>query len=81
MLCKCSFQSKLIKKVFFVFIFSNVNIKLGLKTFTKSKLLVKLTSGQVVAGLDCQIGQSGLQSNLVDWIVIDNPVFDSSKLS
>ncbi len=55
-----------------MFIFSIVNIKLGLKTFTKSKLLVKLTSGQGITRLDCQIGQSGLQSNLVDWIMIDN---------
>ncbi len=28
---------------------------------------------QGIAGLDCFIAQSGLQSNLVDWIVIDNP--------
>jgi len=28
---------------------------------------------QGIAGLDCWIAQSGLQSNLVDWIVIDNP--------
>ncbi len=26
-----------------------------------------------IAGLNCWIAQSGLQSNLVDWIVIDNP--------
>ncbi len=32
---------------------------------------------QGIAGLDCWIAQSGLQSNLVDWIVIDNP---NSKL-
>jgi hypothetical protein len=29
-------------------------------------------SNQGIAGLDCWIAQSGLQSNLVDWIVIDN---------
>jgi hypothetical protein len=28
---------------------------------------------QDIAGLDCWIDQSGLQSNLADWIVIDNP--------
>jgi hypothetical protein len=28
---------------------------------------------QGIAGLDWWIAQSGLQSNLVDWIVIDNP--------
>ncbi len=28
---------------------------------------------QGIAGLDCWIAQSGLQSDLVDWIVIDNP--------
>jgi hypothetical protein len=28
---------------------------------------------QGIAGLDCWIAQSGLQSSLVDWIVIDNP--------
>jgi hypothetical protein len=28
---------------------------------------------QGIAGLDCWIAQSGLQSNKVDWIVIDNP--------
>jgi len=28
---------------------------------------------QGIAGLDCWIAQSGLQSNLVDWTVIDNP--------
>ncbi len=28
---------------------------------------------QGIAGLDCWIAQSGLQSNLGDWIVIDNP--------
>jgi hypothetical protein len=28
---------------------------------------------QGVAGLDCWIAQSGLQSNLVDWIVIEDP--------
>jgi hypothetical protein len=28
---------------------------------------------QGIARLDCWIAQSGLQSNLVDWIVIDNP--------
>jgi hypothetical protein len=27
---------------------------------------------QGIAGLDCWIAQSGLQSSLVDWIVIDN---------
>ena len=27
-----------------------------------------------IAGLDCWIGQSGLQSILLDWIVIDNPI-------
>jgi len=27
---------------------------------------------QDIAGLDCWIAQSGFQSNLVDWIVIDN---------
>ncbi len=32
-----------------------------------------LTGPQGIAGLDCWIVQSGLQSNLVDWIVIDNP--------
>jgi hypothetical protein len=26
-----------------------------------------------IAGLDCRIAKSGLQSNLVDWIVITNP--------
>jgi len=31
------------------------------------------TYDQGIAGLDCWIVQSGLQSNLVDWIVIDNP--------
>jgi hypothetical protein len=30
---------------------------------------------QAVAGLDCWIAQSGLQSSLLDWFVIDNPVF------
>jgi hypothetical protein len=30
---------------------------------------------QGIAGLDCWIAQSGLQSILVDWIVIGNPVF------
>jgi hypothetical protein len=30
------------------------------------------TQVQGIAGLDCWIAQSGLQSNLVDWIVIDN---------
>jgi hypothetical protein len=29
--------------------------------------------GQGIAGLDCWIAQSGLQSNIVDWIVIENP--------
>ena len=33
----------------------------------------QLTYFQGIAGLDCWIAQSGLQSNLVDWIVIDNP--------
>jgi len=28
--------------------------------------------GQGIAGLDCWIAQSGLQSNLVDWIVIQS---------
>jgi len=28
---------------------------------------------QGIAGLDCWIVQSGLQSDLVDWIVNDNP--------
>jgi hypothetical protein len=28
---------------------------------------------QGIAGLDCWIAQSGLQSSLADWIVIDNP--------
>jgi hypothetical protein len=28
---------------------------------------------QGIAGLDCWIAQSGLQSSLVDWIVNDNP--------
>ncbi len=28
---------------------------------------------QGIAGLDCWIAQSGLQSSLVKWIVIDNP--------
>jgi hypothetical protein len=28
---------------------------------------------QGITGLDCWIAQSGLLSNLVDWIVIDNP--------
>jgi hypothetical protein len=32
-----------------------------------------VTSSQGIAGLDCWIAQSGLQSNLMDWIVIDNP--------
>jgi hypothetical protein len=32
---------------------------------------------QGIAGLDYWIAQSGLQSSLVDWIVIDNP---NSKL-
>ncbi len=36
-----------------------------------------MTNWQCFAGLDCWIAQSGLQSNLVDCIVIDNP---NSKL-
>jgi hypothetical protein len=32
-----------------------------------------LNAKQGIAGLDCWIAQSGLQSSLVDWIVIDNP--------
>ncbi len=32
-----------------------------------------LKNSQGIAGLDCWIAQSGLQSILVDWIVIDNP--------
>jgi len=28
---------------------------------------------QGIPGMDCRIAQTGLQSNLVDWIVIDNP--------
>jgi hypothetical protein len=31
-----------------------------------------MTKKQGIAGLDCWIAQSGLQSNKVDWIVIDN---------
>ncbi len=31
------------------------------------------TCQQGIAGLDCWIAQSGLQSNEVDWIVIENP--------
>jgi hypothetical protein len=33
----------------------------------------KGTVAQGIAGLDCWIAQSRLQSDLVDWIVIDNP--------
>jgi hypothetical protein len=32
-----------------------------------------VAGNQGIAGLDCWIAQSGLQSNKVDWIVIDNP--------
>jgi hypothetical protein len=32
-----------------------------------------ITNSQGIAGLDCWIAQSGLQSSLVDLIVIDNP--------
>jgi hypothetical protein len=32
---------------------------------------------QGIAGLDCWIDQSGLQSILLDWIVIDNPISKS----
>jgi hypothetical protein len=35
-------------------------------------LTQKATCHQGIAGLDCWIAQSGLQSSLVDWIVIDN---------
>ncbi len=28
-----------------------------------------------IAGLDCWLVQSGLQFDLLDWIVIDNPIF------
>jgi hypothetical protein len=43
--------------------------------FNLKLLLIKfeLAYMQGIAGLDCWIAQSGLQSNLVDWIVIDNP--------
>jgi hypothetical protein len=32
-----------------------------------------VANNQGTAGLDCWIVQYGLQSNLEDWIVIDNP--------
>ncbi len=41
----------------------------------------KSTYTQGIEGLDCWIAQSGLQSNLVDWIVIDNPKSKLSRLS
>jgi hypothetical protein len=36
-------------------------------------MIVKPARIEGIAGLDCWIAQSGLQSSLVDWIVIDNP--------
>jgi hypothetical protein len=52
------------------------SIKLSL-----SQTVIQLWCKQVIAGLDCWIAQSGLQSglqsSLVDWIAIDNP---NSKL-
>jgi len=36
-----------------------------------------LMSYQGIAGLDWWIDQSGLQSVLLDWIVIDNPTLES----
>ena len=39
-----------------------------------SKLVTSFTDDQGIAGLDCWIAQSGLQSVLLDWIVIDNPI-------
>jgi hypothetical protein len=46
-------------------------IKLPSKLGCLKKLLIEHTQG--ITGLDCWFAQSGLQSNLVDWIVIDNP--------
>jgi hypothetical protein len=37
------------------------------------KFCLVFTCSQGIAGLGCWIAQSGLLSNLVDWIVIDNP--------
>jgi len=34
---------------------------------------INVTHKQGIAGLDCWIAQSELQSNLMDWIVIENP--------
>jgi len=49
--------------------------KLSLRWPAKPKELPTpdLFEGQGIAGLDCWIAQSGLHSNLEDWIVIDNP--------